>query len=537
MSADTVSNRRWMMVLCWLTAMWAAFLVFVCLHKNHGFVYDDTFITLRYARHLIEGLGPRWNRAGAPVEGFSSPLHLLLIAALGKLGMQLLTAARVLGFASHVALAGFVGWFVGKTVRPFAGMLAAALIATSWPMLTWDLGGLDEILFTAFLTAGALVTLRYIETGSRQEILIGGLLLGVAVLVRPDGGLIAAVSLLACLGLGRERRRVRLANVLLAGCIAAAVVLPWEIFRLAYYHAALPNTYYAKVYGIPLSWRVLSGLEYWRVYARNPPYLAVIAFLMAMGVLLKRRVTRFDWGLWACIVAYALYIVTSGGDHMMAFRFMIPLVPLLAVVVARGVSELGALNTAWTAAAVSVVLFAVSARQAVPMVENPIKTDYAGSVGEQVANYINGHWPTGSWIAVNTAGTTAYFADEMNYIDMLGLNDREIARRKPVPMYAKTVRLIGHMKGDGASVLARRPEFIIANYPFGMVLRVDDPAPYFVTEYELVRAPEFAELYEACRAMIPVSDRARELHPELPKQMALTYYQRRDLQVPCTPAR
>jgi hypothetical protein len=104
-------------------------------------------------------------------------------------------------------------------------------------------------------------------------------------------------------------------------------------------------------------------------------------------------------------------------------------------------------------------------------------------------------------------------------------------------MYAKTVRLIGHMKGDGASVLARRPEFIIANYPFGMVLRVDDPAPYFVTEYELVRAPEFAELYEACRAMIPVSDRARELHPELPKQMALTYYQRRDLQVPCTPAR
>ena len=38
---------------------------------------DDPFITLRYAANLVHGLGPVYN-PGQHVEGFTSPLHLLL---------------------------------------------------------------------------------------------------------------------------------------------------------------------------------------------------------------------------------------------------------------------------------------------------------------------------------------------------------------------------------------------------------------------------------------------------------------------------
>jgi len=521
-------------VVCLFTAAWSISLAILCLYRNRLYVYDDVFITLRYARHLMNGLGPRWNRAGVPVEGFTSPLHMLLIAALGKTGLSLMTAARLVGFSAHVLLVCFLFWFVGTTIQPIAGTLAAALMTSSWPILVWDLGGLDEVLFASLLTIGILMTLRYIDSGLLSHLLIGGGLLGLAGLTRPEASWMAAVSLAACLALGPNTIRQRFRHILLSGCIALAIVVPWEIFRLVYFHAPLPNTYYAKVYGIPLGWRIRSGIEYWLIYARKPPYLAVIGFLVAIAVLLRRSAAPFDVGLWACILGYAVYVVTAGGDHMMAFRFMIPLLPLLAVSLVRGLVQLGFLEAPLSAVIVSVLLFVFSVLQVRPTVENPIWPDSAGVIGEYVARYINGHWPAGSWIAINTAGSTAYFADEMNYIDMLGLNDRAIALRRPVPLYSDTVRRVGHMKGDGASVLSRRPDFIIASLPWGDVLHIG--VPYYLTEYELVRNPEFAKLYKACVAPLPTPAELSNIYPEIPARLNLTFYQRRDLQLPCTHA-
>src|SRR3972149_9874061 len=55
----------------------------------HGPAYfdyyaDDAYITLRYSRHLADGLGPTWNATGH-VEGYTSFSWMALLAALGKL--------------------------------------------------------------------------------------------------------------------------------------------------------------------------------------------------------------------------------------------------------------------------------------------------------------------------------------------------------------------------------------------------------------------------------------------------------------------
>ncbi len=43
---------------------------FLMTANNGRYVYDDAFITMRYARHMAQGFGPRWNLSGQPVEGF-----------------------------------------------------------------------------------------------------------------------------------------------------------------------------------------------------------------------------------------------------------------------------------------------------------------------------------------------------------------------------------------------------------------------------------------------------------------------------------
>jgi len=77
------------------------------------------------------------------------------------------------------------------------------------------------------------------------------------------------------------------------------------------------------------------------------------------------------------------------------------------------------------------------------------------------------HWPAGSLVALNTAGAPAYFSPGMRFIDMLGLNDWHIARRTISTVNEPMQRLPGHAKGDGAYVLSREPDFIIAGYAEG----------------------------------------------------------------------
>lgn len=47
---------------------------------------DDAYIFFRYAANLLGGAGPVWNPGEPPVEGYSSPLWLGLLAGAGGLG-------------------------------------------------------------------------------------------------------------------------------------------------------------------------------------------------------------------------------------------------------------------------------------------------------------------------------------------------------------------------------------------------------------------------------------------------------------------
>ena len=149
----------------------AAATIVLSVHARHYFPFlaDDAMISLVYSERLMEGKGLTWND-GVRVEGYSNLLWVLGCAFLGLLGMDLMVASRLLGFACTVGV--FVACVRYSTVvsraptspdapgeavaAVFGGGIAAVLLATTGTVAVWSIGGLEQPL-VCFLLAWSIV--------------------------------------------------------------------------------------------------------------------------------------------------------------------------------------------------------------------------------------------------------------------------------------------------------------------------------------------------------------------------------------------
>src|SRR5690606_17214151 len=115
-----------------------------------GFTVDDAFIPARVATHLLEGLGPRFNRGGPITDavtplGFAHWLALLTGLAAGEpSGLGVLQVARVSGLLGYVGAAALLGRELarvsGASFREL--LLGARAFALCVPLAAWAGSGL-----------------------------------------------------------------------------------------------------------------------------------------------------------------------------------------------------------------------------------------------------------------------------------------------------------------------------------------------------------------------------------------------------------
>ena len=128
--------------------------------------------------------------------------------------------------------------------------------------------------------------------------------------------------------------------------------------------------------------------------------------------------------------------------------------------------------------------------------------------GKLASRFLNNTIPHGTVVALNAAGATPYFADDFQYIDMLGLNDREIARRNPVPLSEAGMLRPGHLKADGTSVLRRHPDFNTFGPPAGRLASSQDEDLLSDREIEASRD----SVSPTMSAVFPFGQRKRKPH-------------------------
>ncbi len=406
------------------------------------FIQDDAFISLRYARNLVDGHGLVWNAPplGERVEGYTNFLWTLILSAPLKLGIDPFLFVSLLGAAMmpvtivltyRLALA----MYGSKPV----GLAACLLLATNYTFSCYATGGLETHLQALLCTAALMESARMFASHggpTRLRLVTLSLVCGLAVLTRLDSVLIVGpAAALAAYALARDARRTR--SLLWLVLPGAAVVGAWLAWKVAYYGELLPNTFYAKAASRSLPLRGVFYIASFLISYFLAPFAAAAVFF-------GRRMARQN-GIPKTALAlgvpalWCLYLVKVGGDFM-EFRFMVPVMPLMMVLVAWVI--VGVVNrVAWSAAMIA-VLVGASAVHAAAFDRSPLKRGLE-SIADLKRNL---HAPAYDWvgigeylhdafepsdakplIAVTPAGAIPYYSG-LPSVDMLGLNDRWIAR-------------------------------------------------------------------------------------------------------------
>jgi arabinofuranosyltransferase len=402
---------------------------------------DDAFISLRYARNLAAGQGLVFNPGGEHVEGFSNPVFTLVCAALLRVGIAPLAAAKLVGLISW-GLVIFVCARFAVVVSGYgalAGAVAAVLLAGSTFPAVWAVAGLETVLHALLVLLAVSVAGRECESKRIRWSPIAFLAVAAS---RPEGALLAGVA--AAVMLYRLRaealgvvRSWTLLFALPAGSLVAA--------RFAYFDALVPNTFGAKVFLGAETARY--GLGYIAGFARDGGFWIGVPAIVGIGLICvaDSRVRSLGTVAIAVIAAQLAFVILVGGDAMLAYRFLMPIYPVLvalaAVAIVHLVGRFGALTTV---AVALVVAFSCGFTQANALErssrrywlahERPgpahlLESDLSGTWLQShmdCARYIRERAGPGDLLVVTEAGVVPFVTD-LETVDLLGLNDRDIA--------------------------------------------------------------------------------------------------------------
>ena len=282
-----------------------------------GLVFDDAYMFVRYADHVLQGHGFAWNAGEGPVHGNTSALFAAQMVGArsflpGDPGHTALAASFIdaaLALALLAALVSVLARRFGAPGPAWAwGAAAVPAVLIDVPFRYAALTGMDTALAVAAAATVALAAVRVADSGRRGAVVLAGALGWLAVEARPDVGLLALGWLFGVAwAAGAWRRGASAAALTLALCAASTAA------KAAYFGDALPLAFSVKASGFyegyATGWRWNPADSLLEVLRWTAPFLGL--FLAGF------RVARWRWYL-----AFAAPVLATWGYFFTVVQFM-----------------------------------------------------------------------------------------------------------------------------------------------------------------------------------------------------------------------
>jgi hypothetical protein len=304
-----------------------------CIH-DWPLTIDDAFISARYAHNLAQHFSLSWNPGiSPPTEGYTNFLLVVLLAIPGRLGLSIITAAKMIGVLSGLGIIAWLALAGGRLARNrWAGLMAAGLFAFQGAAPAHAVSGLETLLFAllALLLIHSCLAILQAETISPRSIrwlCLAGLAAG---WTRPEGAVVAGLMMTTIL-LVRWRRlkRSHFVAVALWFFLPGAIYMAWRLSFLGY---LFPNTFYHKMH--PASHE--ANKEYFRDFATS---LVTLLPLVIIPLGFRWRPV-FLVPLLAIAGTAAIYTVSDISNMGYGGRFLYPCLPAIYFLFAAAMGEI-----------------------------------------------------------------------------------------------------------------------------------------------------------------------------------------------------
>jgi len=440
----------------------AMILAIALMWPVRGYLTDDTFIHLQYARNLAAGQGFVFN-PGEHVYGSTSPLWVALLADGIALGLDGVWWSKFMGMAATLwSIVLFLQLMRRNLRMPELRALATVVWASHAWMIRWSLSGMETPLAVALVLAGFVALTEGEQWGTRP--VRTGALWALAALTRPE-----AVFLLVLWGVfliidtdSRDGLRR-----LIAGILPPVIIYGgWLVFARLYFGTFWPNTLAAKVAGG-------TGWDYFMsTFVRQAGIVgltdavlagALIAALVFGGTRLwprRLQAQRLLPWVWVTMVP-VLYIMR--GVPVLS-RYLVPLLPILSWLAWRAVERWWGGNSAEPAArrgaaVLGLGLAALAITQNILTYNNlvlPQVRSWTAGMNQSVipwGEWFEAHTLPGSVIAARDIGALGYFS-RRRVVDLAGL-----VTPKMVPILEK--ESLEDAAANFSFTSFARPDFIV----------------------------------------------------------------------------
>jgi arabinofuranosyltransferase len=486
------------------------------------FTPDDSFISFRYAEHLAEGKGLRFNASDPPVEGYSNLLWIGVCAVINGMGLALPIAAPVVGGLFGVLTLAFL-WhlFIRRRMPALQMLLPMLLAATAGPLVIYSISGLETSLF-AFLLL--LLLIAYDNCCHRQtaDAISLGFVGFLVALCRPEGVVALPVVLLTAVIAQRglpPAGRLRRSWFVSLGVFVVLYAL-YTGWRVNYFGGFWPTPFLSKSVGttVFVNWLKNLGWYFVKHSYEFPPLgyyftaVVVLAFLGMRRVKEKGSLERV--ALVLGLVYTAIYI--NFLDWMPGMRYHAPLLVLFFLPAAHVQEHVfrATRDAAWRRRYV-LVAFALLLVNSSVLMELRLSTKRLEE-GTQLCLKALGQWidkytPADWRVAISDVGALPYYSNRYTIdINPESLTDLHIARHG----------------WDAEYVLDKRPEIML------LVSRGVFSPHMYPEHFTMGQMPRFSALYrflgtvrygyteDRCYWMFvpkswpPLSDEAYDAFPE-----------------------